>query len=231
VNVDSDNNQVREAGILQTARDRYEKAKKESKHPMNDMWDWMMAGDTVKDRMERADAMQKLARGHLKNADTKMSRRFWDAASESYQTKEQAFRKVFHDRQDERDEDDFEPGPMEGTVIFDGRVTPLWIAKELQWARTEGRDGLKWNGGVISGVRTPAQSIAICQSYCGQPACSSPPCAGANSGHNATAPVTDGEGAVDVTDHVTLQRLCLPRGVIKNAIGPSDPNHFSRNGR
>ena len=117
--------------------------------------------------------------------------------------------------------------PKVGTSIFDGKVVPNWIVNHLKKARASG----EWQGVVISGVRTPAYSVQLCHNICGAPRCPGL-CAGMNSNHNATEPVEDGEGAIDVSDHVGLGRWMNVNGnPLRNDRLPNDRNHFSQDGQ
>lgn len=112
-----------------------------------------------------------------------------------------------------------------GIANFDGKSVPLWCVPWLEKARNRG-----WRGVVVSGIRTPQHSVALCQAMCGAPACPGK-CAGVNSNHNATAPVVDGEGALDVSDYVKFGQEMRELGApLRNAL-PRDLVHFSRSGQ
>lgn len=85
-----------------------------------------------------------------------------------------------------------------GIVNFDAKTCVEWIAHDLYEAREHG-----WNGYLVSGYRTPAYSISLCMSMCGAPSCSGT-CAGAASNHAKSG---DGQGAVDLSDYITAERV------------------------
>ena len=93
-----------------------------------------------------------------------------------------------------RDRKDASSGGDTGRVLMDGRPVPGWLAHDLQKAKNAGL----WGGYVVSGVRTSAQSTALCYGICGRPTCSGI-CAGTSSNHNCD-PCNYPEGAADVTD-------------------------------
>lgn len=115
-------------------------------------------------------------------------------------------------------------------VTFDGKPCAKWIANILQAARDSGI----WNGQLLSGVRTVAESIALCEAMCGAPACPGR-CAGANTNH--TCPPSHEcsypEGAADCTDPAGLEAFCRSHNKPLKGDGvvlPSDINHFSHAG-
>lgn len=86
-----------------------------------------------------------------------------------------------------------------------------------------------WDGCLVSGYRSPAESAAICQQKCGAPTCTSPPCAGAGSNHSGKR---FPNGAVDVCNPADFQAAMNKIGnPLRNSLGASDPNHFSVSGR
>lgn len=112
-------------------------------------------------------------------------------------------------------------------VLFDGKPCAAWIANINKDARESGI----WNGTMLSGVRTSAESIALCQAMCGAPACPGR-CAGVNSNHNCDV-CKYPEGAEDVTDPAGLQAYCRSHHRPLKGDGvvlPSDINHFSHAG-
>jgi len=113
-------------------------------------------------------------------------------------------------------------------ATFDNHTCCRWIADILSRARQSGI----WDGYVLSGVRTPAQSIALCRAMCGADSCAGR-CAGATSNHNATTCAYP-QGAVDVTDPAGLEAYCRSHSekLYGNAYAlPYDQNHFSATGR
>lgn len=115
----------------------------------------------------------------------------------------------------------------DGLAVLDGKLVALWIAEDIREAQTRGL--LPASGIVLSGFRSPELSESICISYCGQPTCSSPPCAGRYSRH---AQKGDGQGAVDVFPAVRDQFARAMQAIgsrLHNAL-PTDTNHFSAQG-
>jgi hypothetical protein len=116
-------------------------------------------------------------------------------------------------------------------VMFDGKPFPAWIASIAKKARASGM----WNGEGLSGVRTVAESIALCEHMCGQPACPGT-CAGAATNHTCPPDHTCAphEGAGDFTDPEGLEAYCRSHNEPLYGAGyalPSDINHFSGTGR
>jgi hypothetical protein len=114
-----------------------------------------------------------------------------------------------------------------GVVEFDGKPCAEWIAKILAAARAAG----VWGGYLMSGVRTSAESVGLCEDMCGATSCPGR-CGGTASNHNCDE-CGDGEGAADVTDPAGLQRYCREHGEPLRGNGevlPADTPHFSRAG-
>lgn len=114
-----------------------------------------------------------------------------------------------------------------GVVEFDGKPCAEWIAKILAAARAAG----VWGGFLMSGVRTSAESVGLCEDMCGATSCPGR-CGGTASNHNCDE-CDDGEGAADVTDPAGLQRYCREHGLPLRGNGevlPADTPHFSRAG-
>ena len=112
-------------------------------------------------------------------------------------------------------------------VTFDGKPCADWIANILKDARASGI----WRGTMLSGVRTSAQSVALCEAMCGAPSCPGR-CAGTASRHNCDN-CQYPAGACDVTDPAGLQAFCRShnRPLIGNGqVLPADVNHFSHYG-
>ena len=96
----------------------------------------------------------------------------------------------------------------------------------MDWARHTGHDGVRWQGTLASGWRSPAYSESLCQRMCGAPSCPGR-CAGRSSRHSQK---TVAQGAVDVTDYARFGQLmahCPIRPAIVNRLGVRDPVHFS----
>lgn len=115
-------------------------------------------------------------------------------------------------------------------VSFDGEQLPHWIADILTAARNSG----VWSGECISGIRTVAESIALCEAMCGASSCPGR-CAGAATNH--TAPPTHTgvpyEGAADCTDPYGLEAYCRSHNeplIGDGIVLPADINHFSHVG-
>ncbi len=132
----------------------------------------------------------------------------------------------FHEHQQPK------PPPQTALLLnFDGKVAPAWIVKAMQGARASGY----WHGTCISGYRSPAYSISICEGICGAPSCPGT-CAGAASNH-ACPPSGTGkpyEGAVDCTDAARLCAWARAHGIPLHGGGeflPNDVNHCSASGR
>jgi hypothetical protein len=104
-----------------------------------------------------------------------------------------------------------------------GRKVCGWITEEIDKVWAAG-----WRGVVVSGVRTPAESIGLCEAMCGAPSCAGR-CAGATSNHNATT-CEKYQGAIDVTDYYNFAYYARKAGsVLKNDL-PIDRVHFSYTG-
>jgi lysozyme len=120
---------------------------------------------------------------------------------------------------------------FKGAVLYDGKPVPAWTVKYLDMARNYKGPGGPWRGLVVSGIRTPQRSVELCFEICGAPSCPGR-CAGLSSNHNATPPVTDCEGALDVSDFTRFgQIMAAERAPLRNALGARDPVHFSCSGR
>lgn len=118
---------------------------------------------------------------------------------------------------------------FKGAVMYDGKPVPKWMVPWLDKARHHKGAGRAWAGSVVSGVRTPAHSVELCIGICGKASCPGL-CAGVSSNHNATPPVEDGEGAIDVTDFVRFGEIMQAIGApLRNDL-PRDRVHFSRTG-
>lgn len=199
---------------------RVRKIFRTKKNPFKKLLAWARRPEGPGPKSKRFATLQKWARKQ-RNAATGKARKAWELRRKSFRKKRRFFA--------ERAEPEPEALPSTGVSTFDGKPVPNWIVNILTEARATGL----WSGVVISGVRTTAYSIQLCLAMCGAPSCPGR-CAGASSNHNADDPVVDGEGAVDVTDEAGLKRALAEigkDGLLKNALGPADPNHFSRSGR
>lgn len=109
-----------------------------------------------------------------------------------------------------------------GVGTFDGKPVAKWIIPWLKKSRQAG-----WDGSVTSGYRTPAYSEQLCIRMCGEPSCPGR-CAGRSSNHSGKVYP---HGAVDVSDYTNFARIQRQIGSpLKNALGSSDPVHFSVSG-
>lgn len=111
-----------------------------------------------------------------------------------------------------------------GVAKYDGVPVAAWIVPYLQWARTNG-----WKGRLVSGWRDPEYSRQLCIRMCGAPSCAGR-CAGTASNHSGSAKPN---GAVDVSDYVTFERLmlrCPLSPKLINRLDARDPVHFSVSG-
>lgn len=107
----------------------------------------------------------------------------------------------------------------DGLILIDGRQVSKAVGLEVERIRKAGR----WRGGVVSGYRSPAHSIALCKAMCGAPSCPGR-CAGASSRH---AKKGGRDGAVDVSDFWTFRSECWRLGSWLENHLPIDPVHFS----
>lgn len=115
-------------------------------------------------------------------------------------------------------------GDGNGRVIYDGRPCAAWLANEFQEARDRGL----WGGVLVSGVRTSAQSTALCFGMCGAPSCSGT-CAGVNSNHNCDD-CHYPRGAGDVTDFIRCETASQILGNRYRNDLPRDLVHMSASG-
>lgn len=110
-----------------------------------------------------------------------------------------------------------------GVAHFDGKPVASWIKPLLEYGRAHG-----WQGTVASGVRTDAEQTAIYKSGV-RPAALPRSMGGAGSNHERTGFL---QGAVDVTDAATLDKILRAKHSRLKFAGAKDPVHFSvpRNG-
>ncbi len=108
-----------------------------------------------------------------------------------------------------------------GIVNFDSKTCVEWIAHDLTEMRKHG-----WNGYLVSGYRTPAYSISLCQAMCNAPYCPGR-CGGASSNHAKSG---DGGGAVDVSDYINAERVAHSIGSRLWNDLPADLVHLSATG-
>ncbi len=117
--------------------------------------------------------------------------------------------------------------PGNHTVTFDGKPCADWIAAILKDARASHI----WGGTMLSGVRTSAQSVALCQAMCGANSCPGT-CGGTASNHNCDNCAYPA-GACDVTDPAGLEAFCQSHNrplIGDGRVLPNDVNHFSHAG-
>ena len=114
---------------------------------------------------------------------------------------------------------------QDGVVSWRGVPVAAWM---VPWLERSVKAG--WSGNLLSGFRTPEYSEGLCYAICGAPSCPGR-CAGRNSGHSQK--VYPG-GCIDVVYSEAAHFAAIQRRIgspLHNAIGPSDPNHFSVSGR
>jgi hypothetical protein len=105
-----------------------------------------------------------------------------------------------------------------------GRQIPNWMIPWLDKSRAAG-----WDGVVVSGVRTPAQSQGLCYAMCNAPTCPGK-CAGVYSNHNMTSGQCYPSGALDVSDQYEFEQVQFQIGSpLRNNL-PLDTVHFSVSG-
>lgn len=117
------------------------------------------------------------------------------------------------------------PANATGFATFDGKTVPSWMVPWLEKSRSAG-----WTGVVVSGVRTAAHSVSLCQAMCGAPACPGT-CGGVNSNHNMEPNEGFPEGALDVSDFTRFEALQFQIGSPLRNFLSNDPVHFSVSGR
>lgn len=111
-----------------------------------------------------------------------------------------------------------------GVGRYDGVPVANWMIPYLDWARRNG-----WKGRLVSGWRDPDYSRSLCMRMCGAPRCPGR-CAGTSSNHVGSAKPN---GAVDVSDYATFERLmlrCPYEPKLINRLDARDPVHFSVSG-
>jgi len=123
---------------------------------------------------------------------------------------------------------------------FDGQPVPPWMVGQAPSKTRSGKTIVKnwlqalrdhgWGGRCISGIRTEAHSIELCEEICGAPSCSGT-CAGATSNHNCKGQCAYPEGAGDFTDPDSFNEASreIDCPLINDL--PLDPNHHSVSGR
>jgi hypothetical protein len=125
--------------------------------------------------------------------------------------------------------------PTKGFATFDGRSVAPWMVglapgpdgKRVNWLQKSRDAG--WDGGVVSGVRTPEYSESLCWAMCGAPSCSGT-CAGRSSNHNCTGNCPYPTGAIDVSDYIRFAQIQIAIGSpLRNRL-PNDRVHFSVSG-
>ena len=105
-----------------------------------------------------------------------------------------------------------------GIADFEGKKVAAWIKPLLEYAREKG-----WAGHVNSGYRTDEEQTRIYQSGV-RPAAKSKALGGGGSKHEQTGFL---QGAIDVTDAETLNRILKAKGSRLKFAGAKDPVHFS----
>lgn len=143
---------------------------------------------------------------------------------ERFEQRERVVKHLRHKLEALREEKEDNPGSGIGFATYEGKTVPAWMVQWLVKSRAAG-----WNGYVVSGVRTVAQSIAACHNICGADSCPGL-CAGASSNHNMSPDQGYPAGAIDVTDYANFERIQYEIGSpLRNDL-PIDPVHFSVSG-
>lgn len=205
-------------------RKRIRKLYASAKKPLRRLRHWARQPKGKKGRHKRWSALANFAKSRIKLARKKGNPKrlkLWVAQRKHYRKKKRYLKKQI-DRAAERKAKE----SASGIVTLDGKpVTADW-ARVLVTCRATGI----WKGYLLSGWRSPAYSEGLCIQICGAPQCPGR-CAGRASNHSQNS-IPEG-AAVDVTDHVNFRRalIVIGRPELHNAIGSSDPNHFSITGR
>lgn len=123
-----------------------------------------------------------------------------------------------------------------GAPVFDGQPVPAWFVGLAPSKTRSGKTVTKnwcqelrdngWDGELISGIRTSAHSVELCEAICGAPSCSGT-CAGTSSRHNCDGSCPYPEGAGDFTSPESFNEASakIDCPLINNL--PNDPNHHS----
>ncbi len=129
-----------------------------------------------------------------------------------------------------------EAGGPAGAALgnWDGRQVAGWMVgtragpdgKTVNWLQRIEDTG-HWAGGLYSGYRTPAESVAACYAICGAASCSGL-CAGTASNHDDTGPPH--WGAIDVVNPSGFEAGVREVGAPFANLLPADPNHHSPSG-
>lgn len=109
-------------------------------------------------------------------------------------------------------------GTHGGTATFDGKPVASWIKPLLEYGREHG-----WKGTVTSGYRSDAEQKRIYDSGV-RPAAKPKAYGGGGSNHSRTGFL---QGAVDVSDAATLDRILRAKHSRLKFAGAKDPVHFS----
>lgn len=109
-------------------------------------------------------------------------------------------------------------------VMLDGKPCADWLAQDLLKARNAGL----WSGYLVSGVRTSAQSVALCWAMCNNPSCPGM-CAGTASRHNCDDCAYP-KGAADVTDYYRCKAASDILNLRYTNNLPNDRVHMSYDG-
>lgn len=195
-------------------------------HWKNAVWAWASKGEgNWRRKLKRFRAYRSYANQHerwlvehMKPGEKRKDRR-----AELQSAIDGAGKKIQHLKKAHKQHPDVKPSPSNGFVIVDGRPVCGWMVPWIQKIRADG-----WGGSIVSGVRTPAQSIALCEAMCHQPSCPGR-CAGATSNHNATTCAFP-QGALDVSDYVMFGYHARRVGAPLTNHLPIDPVHYSNSG-
>lgn len=194
-------------------------------HWKNAVWAWSKKGDgNWRRKLKRFRAYRLYAHQHemwlmehMKPGEKRKDRR-----EELESAEKGAAKKIKHLKEQHKKHKP--PSPSgQGFQTFDGLPVCGWMRPWIQKIRDRG-----WDGVVVSGVRTPAHSIELCEAMCGAPSCPGR-CAGATSNHNATTCAFP-QGALDVSDYVEFGYIARQVGAPFHNALPYDPVHFSNSG-
>jgi hypothetical protein len=126
--------------------------------------------------------------------------------------------------------------PPAGAPTFDGQAVPAWFVGLAPSKTRSGKTVTKnwmqelrnngWTGELISGIRTSAHSVELCEAMCGAPSCSGT-CAGVSSRHNCDGSCPFPEGAGDFTSPETFNEASAKIDCPLINRLPNDPNHHS----
>lgn len=195
-------------------------------HWKNAVWAWANKGKgTWRRKLRRFRAYRKYATQHenwlVKNMEPGQERK--ERRAELDAVIKASKKKIAALKHAHKEHPDVDPSPQNGFQTVDGKPVCGWMVPWIQKIRAAG-----WGGSIVSGVRTPAQSIALCYGICGAPSCPGR-CAGATSNHNATTCIFP-QGALYVSDYVMFGYYARKVGAPLTNHLPVDPVHYSNSG-